>query len=427
MTTDRDGIARAVTYSEKDANNNLFVLSTYKYSSGLIVSRAMEHTDAGNGALTCDVHGCRQKLFARVQTARVTAAKIQEVHTAAVQLFEQWLKELAEAEPVYKVEPGQIVTASTRYADDGKRYALVTVDMLNCKCVALDGSCFNYFARPHNEKDGRQGIGIYYREGEKVSPEELQELIRKAEAAEAAEAQEEARRTQEADQAKGEQAATTSTETATAPAGTIQIVEHPKRAGKILVIGETYTIRHTLKSLGGWWNKWEKGWEFKADMIDEIARALQPKEETTPEPESAPEPELTAPEVEQAHKDAEPDRQPVTPQVAAPWSEHGKGDYVPAELLPKLIDRIIAMNPAADESSDKAPIVSATADKMEATAAKLVEMAADHREQMQAKLQEIQKEADKIQEIATQQPSRQDPKSGRTNTSLPSPQLFLMF
>ena len=204
MTTDRDGIARAVTYSEKDANNNLFVLTTRKYSSGLILSQAMEHTATEDGALICDIMGCRQKVFAKVKTARVTAAKIQEVHTAAMQLFEKWLQELADAEPVYKVEPGQIVTANTRYADDGKRYALVTVEMLNCKCVALDGSGFNYFARPHNEKDGRQGIGIYYREGEKVSPEELQELIRKAEAAEAAQAQEEARQAQEADQAKAQ-------------------------------------------------------------------------------------------------------------------------------------------------------------------------------------------------------------------------------
>ena len=424
MTTDRDGIARAVTYSEKDANNNLFVLTTRKYSSGLILSQAMEHTATEDGALICDIMGCRQKVFAKVKTARVTAAKIQEVHTAAMHLFEKWLQELADAEPVYKVEPGQIVTANTRYADDGKRYALVSVEMLNCKCVALDGSGFNYFARPHNEKDGRQGIGIYYREGEKVSPEELQELIRKAEAAEAAQAQEEARQAQEADQAKaqaiargreivpsipkwakraivanyiedesdpqsdyynsrrmqtvflawsrhdrdrfdemraaagnfeatkhlvtggeehrekhsmgagyylkdghrdstgweirkaripeletlqqaagegryfipqGEQTSTASTEKATAPAGTIQIVEHPKRAGKILVIGETYTIRHTLKSLGGWWNKWEKGWEFHADKLEAIAAALQPKEatESAPEPESIPEPELT--------------------------------------------------------------------------------------------------------------------------------------
>lgn len=61
-----------------------------------------------------------------------------------------------------------------------------------------------------------------------------------------------------------------------APAGTVQIVEHPKRPGKILVIGETYPIREKLKSLGGWWNKWEKGWEYKADALQIIVEALKP-------------------------------------------------------------------------------------------------------------------------------------------------------
>lgn len=73
-----------------------------------------------------------------------------------------------------------------------------------------------------------------------------------------------------------------------APAGTVQIVEHPKRAGKILVIGETYPIREKLKSLGGWWNKWEKGWEYKADALQTIVDALKPTT-TPPDPETIPE------------------------------------------------------------------------------------------------------------------------------------------
>jgi len=61
--------------------------------------------------------------------------------------------------------------------------------------------------------------------------------------------------------------------------GKIQIIEHPKRAGKVLVVGETYAIKDSLKAAGGWWNKWEKGWEFKADKIEDIkAVILQAKQ-----------------------------------------------------------------------------------------------------------------------------------------------------
>lgn len=89
------------------------------------------------------------------------------------------------------------------------------------------------------------------------------------------------------------------TAAAEVPAGTVQIIEHPKRAGKILVIGETYPIRATLKSLGGWWNKWEKGWEFKAADLDKIAGALRAPDPEQVEEEPAPAPEeLPTPTVE---------------------------------------------------------------------------------------------------------------------------------
>lgn len=81
--------------------------------------------------------------------------------------------------------------------------------------------------------------------------------------------------------------------------GTVQIIAHPIRPGKILVIGETYALKDILKTAGGWWNKWEKGWEFKADKLEDIKAVLlsakQPQQQQAePEPqqpEPLPEPE----------------------------------------------------------------------------------------------------------------------------------------
>ena len=57
--------------------------------------------------------------------------------------------------------------------------------------------------------------------------------------------------------------------------GKIQVIEHPKRDGKILVIGETYPIKSNLKELGGWWNKWEKGWEYRAADLANVTNFLK--------------------------------------------------------------------------------------------------------------------------------------------------------
>ncbi len=57
--------------------------------------------------------------------------------------------------------------------------------------------------------------------------------------------------------------------------GSVKIIEHPFRAGKILVIGETRPIKEELKAIGGWWNRFEKAWEYKAEKAQEIINLLQ--------------------------------------------------------------------------------------------------------------------------------------------------------
>lgn len=203
------------------------------------------------------------------------------------------------------------------------------------------------------------------------------------------------------------------TEPTAAPAGTIQIIEHPKRAGKILVIGETYAIRATLKSLGGWWNKWEKGWEFKSADLDTIAEALsKSKSHEPPAPEDVPE----EPSPEEAQQIEE-----------AP---------TPAEIVTQ--DSTARALQLAQEAGERAAkhSPSAAAEAMEKAAARLIEMAAAHRAKMATVRQEIAEEVQKVKEIGTSADGffrvsgpepRKDTKSGRTNTALPAPQMFISY
>jgi hypothetical protein len=122
------------------------------------------------------------------------------------------------------------------------------------------------------------------------------------------------------------------------PAGAVQIVESPRRPGNILVIGETYPIRAKLKSLGGFWNKWEKGWEFKGDRLQEVTAALgaQATQETSEAPGA--EDKAQRAEEDQLQDAAQATGNAallqagidsgrvmiVTPQVPATWSQHGQ-------------------------------------------------------------------------------------------------------
>lgn len=63
-------------------------------------------------------------------------------------------------------------------------------------------------------------------------------------------------------------------------AGEIQIIQHPTRAHKILIIGDTKPIKEKIKGLGGWWDRINIGWEFKAAELERISKALTPEPHT---------------------------------------------------------------------------------------------------------------------------------------------------
>ncbi len=142
----------------------------------------------------------------------------------------------------------------------------------------------------------------------------------------------------------GEEPKQVQTNSEDAPAvtpGTVQIVDYSEKA--IAVIGETYSIREKLKSLGGRFNArltCGKGWIFKKSDLARVKAALLPAKEPNPpgipdnytrsEHPEQPEGYLTPSEVKRYNapelvaKRKESAAKIVTPQVPALWSEHGE-------------------------------------------------------------------------------------------------------
>lgn len=127
-----------------------------------------------------------------------------------------------------------------------------------------------------------------------------------------------------------------------------------------------------LKGAGFRWAKFNKCW-YKKDS--EGARALVRKYAGSIEGEE--QPQEAAPQAAPQAAQAEADPAKVTPQIAAPWSEHGA----------KIEQAAAGMDP------------SEAAAQMEAAAARLLKMAAEQRERMQAKRAEIAQEV-KFTQIA---------------------------
>lgn len=121
------------------------------------------------------------------------------------------------------------------------------------------------------------------------------------------------------------------------PAGQVQIIEHPLRAHKILVVGDTKPIKDKLKSLGGWWNRFEIGWEFKRADLEKVTKALSQGQ--APDPETIPE-ELTTEETEQIEE------APTPQEIAAQETAREIAEYKEEQANQSLA---IAANYDTDE------------------------------------------------------------------------------
>lgn len=209
----------------------------------------------------------------------------------------------------------------------------------------------------------------------------------------------------------GNEAPATTTEAASfekveVPAGQIQIIEHPLRAHKILVVGDTKPIKDKLKSLGGWWNRFEIGWEFKRADLEKVTKALQTKIQA-PDPETIPE-ELTTEEAEQIEE------APTPQEIAAQETAREIAEYKEEQANQSLA---IAANYDTDE---------------------------DYKTQRPRQLQENNPNPEKFnhefytglktnynpitgQSIEARRIASDQRKAGQSNTALPAPQMFISF
>lgn len=172
---------RAETFAEVRGQD--YQIDTYKTRPGLIQCIAME-VEVEKGATTGTRIVCfspfsaKRWLLAEEQVGTATEKAIDRVHAKGLEAFEQFRKEKeAEQEP-YRVEVGQVIY--TDGTGDRRRRAVYEITGKNkFKTVMLDGSqlCSDERVRPIAEKFG---IGTYYTEGDKISPEQVAQLVEAA-------------------------------------------------------------------------------------------------------------------------------------------------------------------------------------------------------------------------------------------------------
>jgi len=256
-------------------------------------------------------------------------------------------------------------------------------------------------------------------------------------------------------------------------AGEIQIIQHPTRAHKILIIGDTKPIKEKIKGLGGWWDRINIGWEFKAAELERISKALTPDPETIQDEPTAEEAEAI--EGEEITTDGrtfatyeEAEREALLKQRARGMERQGATPLQLEEHTAKKYNNLEDIEQAANsgeiidltnlyELVNSKPAPRGAADKMEAAANKLQEMATEHRAVMEVKRAEIQQEIKKTQdffeeldsrhplnicdressqykealrEYKTMEEQRKESdqrRAGRVNTALPAPQMFINF
>jgi len=116
-------------------------------------------------------------------TGTATEGKIREQHFKALALFDEKMENQPQAELPYRVEVGQIIFTDFRGDRENPRAVYEVVRGGKYKTVLLDGSRTNF---DDHVRDYRQkfGIGSYYNEGEKISQEEINDLLISAHQAE---------------------------------------------------------------------------------------------------------------------------------------------------------------------------------------------------------------------------------------------------
>jgi len=164
----------AESMSEPNENGEAWQITTSKNSRGQVVcSAVLGHLD-GN-MFSYEMFSTKRLTLASAE-GRATEKIINEVHSRGLENFQAIQAQEAQTKPApYVIEVGQIVYTDGPF--DSNRRAICEVrGPGKYRSVFLDGSGFRNDDRlkPITEK---HGIGVYYAEGDKMSPAEVSDLV----------------------------------------------------------------------------------------------------------------------------------------------------------------------------------------------------------------------------------------------------------
>jgi hypothetical protein len=171
-------------------NGKCWVITTMKRYSGKIATHCHVVEDQGGGSFS-------YMMFSNDKTeefwlnelpngTKATEKTVKEAHYKALAEFDakNEVGELPDAKKEYQIEVGQIIfTDFIQGSNNSARRAIYEIENtkwgIKYKTVLLDGSATAYddHIRPYSKKFG---IGVYYNEGEKISQDEINDLLIRA-------------------------------------------------------------------------------------------------------------------------------------------------------------------------------------------------------------------------------------------------------
>jgi len=166
----------------RTVNGKAYSISTYKGSKGLLTT-TYQGGELENGNFSFMMFGDDKRGALISEKARATAAAIEDQHKRALNLFAQEIGEddTETGAEVYKVEVGQILFLNGYGQNEHghERKAVYEINGNTYKTVNLEKLIFEQHSHVRNVKE-LFGIGVYYKEGDKISIEELNKAVEAA-------------------------------------------------------------------------------------------------------------------------------------------------------------------------------------------------------------------------------------------------------
>jgi hypothetical protein len=166
-------------------NGKNWILSTLKRYNGTISTHCHAVQDEGNGSYSYMMFGASKSedfyLNVLPKGTKATEKTIREAHFKALAEFDAKNEagELPEVKKEYKIEVGQVIFTHG-FANENAR-AIYKMEKNNFgvhyHTVLLDGSCTKIDDKYIRNFKDKFGIGVYYNEDEKISQEEIDELL----------------------------------------------------------------------------------------------------------------------------------------------------------------------------------------------------------------------------------------------------------